>query len=126
MTKERATELLNTYGQAWITQDPDLIVTIFTPDAVYHEPHEPKNSGHDEIRSYWIKKVVGEQKDISFELLNVWLTGDTVIAEWYAEFTDTKRNLRIKINEVAICIVKDDKFESIREYYKTEKIPIKN
>ena len=124
MTKERATELLNTYGKAWITQDPDLIVTIFTTDAVYNEPHEPENIGHDDIRAYWIKKVVGEQKDISFELLNVWPVGNTVIAEWYAEFTDIKRNLRIKLNEVAICTVKDDKFQSIREYYKTEKIPL--
>ncbi len=47
--------------------------------------------------------------------------GGTVIAEWYAEFTDTKRALGIKMTEVAIFTVEGDKFSALREYYKSEK-----
>ena len=97
MTKESALELLNIYGKAWVTQDPDLILSIFTPSAIYNDPHEPENHGHEGIRKYWLEKVVGQQKDISFKLLNCWVAegGGTIVAEWHAKFTDVKRNLRI-------------------------------
>ncbi len=121
MTKDEAKNLIETYGKAWETRDPDLILTIFTPDATYDDPHEPKNFGHDEIRAYWVSKVIGEQEDIRFKLLNVWIDGDTVIAEWHALFKDTKRNLNIDMVEVAIFGTKDGKFSSLREYYKTVK-----
>ena len=124
MNKNEATKLLNIYGQAWVKQDPDLVLTIFTPDASYNDPKEPVNNGHGGIRAYWITKVVGEQKDISFKLLNVWVDGVTVIAEWEASFTDTKRSLKIEMTEVAIFTVKDNKFGSLREYYKTQKSPL--
>lgn len=124
MNKEKALQLLNIYGEAWVKRDPELIVTIFTEDATYHDPSEPENVGREAIRTYWIKKVVGEQSDISFDLKNVWIDGETIIAEWYAEFTDTKRKLRIKMQEVAIFGTKDNKFSSLREYYKNEKIPL--
>jgi len=124
MTKDEATALLRTYGEAWETRDPELIVTIFTEDATYNDPKEPENVGRDAIRNYWVSKVVGEQKDISFHLRHVWVDGDTVIAEWDAEFTDTKRDLRIKMTEVAIFTAQDGKFSALREYYKTVKTPL--
>jgi hypothetical protein len=37
LTKAEVRELLDTYIRAWETQDPDLIVTIFTLAATYHE-----------------------------------------------------------------------------------------
>ena len=124
MNKEEAIRLLTIYGEAWMTRNPDLILTIFTPDATYNDPKELENHGHEGIRNYWIKKVIGEQKDINFKLLNVWLDGDNVIAEWHADFIDTKRNLKIIMDEVAIFTIKEGKFSSLREYYKTEKISL--
>jgi hypothetical protein len=121
MTREQATKLLNIYGKAWVTRDSDLITSIFTEDATYNDPHEPENIGREAIRSYWVSKVIGEQSDISFDLKSVWIDGDVVVAEWYAEFTDTKRKFRIKMQEVAIFTTKEDKFSSLREFYKTEK-----
>ncbi len=121
MIKAKALELIEIYGRAWVTRDPDLIVSIFTEDATYNDPREPENIGREAIRAYWISKVVGEQTDISFNLKNLWVDGEFVIAEWFAEFTDTKRNLRIKIQEVAIFTTREDKFSSLREYYKSEK-----
>lgn len=75
------------------------------------------------IREYWKYKVVEEQKDIKFELNNVWIEGDTVIAEWHATFRDIKRNLYISMEEIAVFVVKNNKFCSLREYYNTVKTP---
>lgn len=124
MTKDEAINLLNIYKEAWERQDPELILAVFTPDAIYNDPAESETQHHDGIREYWIKKVVGEQRDIHFTLLHVWLDDGHVIAEWYVEFVDTKRNLHVKMNEVAIFTTRDGKFNSLREYYKSEKTPI--
>lgn len=121
MTHDEAKKLLDIYSEAWMKQDPDLILNIFTPDATYNDPKEPENHGHDGIRKYWINKVVGEQKDIKLKLLNVWIDKNEVIAEWDAEFVDTKRNLHIKMREIGIFTTRDGKFSSLREYYKTTK-----
>ena len=124
MIKDQAIELLNIYGKAWVTRDPDLITTIFTEDATYNDPKEPENIGRDAIRQYWVTKVIGEQENISFDLKNVWVDEETVVAEWHAEFDDIKRKLRIKMDEVAIFSIKEGKFNSLREYYKDEKTPL--
>ncbi len=124
MTKEEAKKLLDVYGKAWEARDPELILTIFTPDASYSDPAEPENSGHEDIRDYWVNKVVDGQKDIHFKLLDFWIDGDTIIAEWDADFIDTKRNIKIEMREVGIFGVQGDKFNSLREYYETVKTPL--
>jgi ketosteroid isomerase-like protein len=123
MTNEEAVKLIEIYGKAWETKDPNLIITIFTEEATYDDPHEVKNIGRDAIKEYWKYKVIGEQEDIKFNLLNVWVSGDTVIAEWHATFKDIKRSLFIDMTEVAIFKVKNGKFSSLREYYKNIKTP---
>ena len=124
MTKEEAVRLLTIYGEAWKKQDADLILTIFTEDASYNDPKEPENFGHEGIRKYWISKVQGEQKDIHFKLLNVWIDEDTVLAEWNTSFVDVPRNLHLDMREVAIFGVRNGKFSSLREYYKSVKTPL--
>jgi uncharacterized protein (TIGR02246 family) len=121
MKKEEAQRLIQIYGEAWETRDPELIASIFTEDATYNDPKEPLNIGRDAIKQYWISKVIGQQTDIKFNVKNVWVDGDVVIAEWHATFKDTVRNLLIEMDEVAIFGTKDGKFSSLREYYKTVK-----
>ena len=121
MTKEEAIKLIEIYGRAWETRDPELIITLFTEEATYNDPKEPENIGRDAIKKYWETKVIGEQEDIKFKLLHVWVDGETVIAEWFATFKDIKRNLYIEMTEVAIFAVKEGKFSSLREYYKSVK-----
>jgi hypothetical protein len=129
ITREAALRLLEIYGRAWETRDPDLILTIFTKDATYNDPKEPLNHGHEGIKRYWISKVIGEQRDIKFNLLNTWIdnsssNGGTVIAEWHATFIDMPRNVNISMTEVAIFGVRNGLFSSLREYYKAIKTPI--
>ena len=125
MTKDEAKKLIEVYGRAWETRDPDLIATIFTEDATYSDPKEPLNTGVNEIKKYWETKVIGEQEDINFTLLNLWVDEGVVIAEWNAVFKDIKRNLLINMDEVAVFTTRDGKFSSLREYYKSTKTEIK-
>jgi hypothetical protein len=82
LTKADVREVLGTYIRAWETQDPDLIVTIFTPAANYHERvMSDPIPDHEAIHEYWQTKVVEAQANTRFELLNLYLDDDTAIAE---------------------------------------------
>ena len=121
LTRSVALQALNVYKEAWEKQDPNRILDVFTSDAVYHERvFEKPYKGHAEIKSYWIAKVVNGQSDITCDLLNVYLDGDTAIAEWEARFFDREKNLRTRLREVAILEFRGTKIAALREYWASE------
>jgi len=98
-------------------------VTIFTDSATYHErvlgaPIRNRAG----IRAYWQTKVVESQRNIECELLNLYLDGDTAIAEWEARFDDLDQGIRKRIREVAICVFEGRRIASLREYWSSERI----
>ncbi|MGC2655371.1 MAG: nuclear transport factor 2 family protein [Mycobacterium sp.] len=123
LSKADVRAVLDIYLRAWITQDPELIVSIFTAAATYHERvlKEPirDRSG---IRKYWQKKVVTEQANIEAELLNLYLDGTTAIAEWEARFDDLVAGCRKRMREVAILEFDGEEIASLREYWTSEQL----
>lgn len=118
LTRQQAREALATYIRAWETQDPALIVTIFTPSATYHErilgaPIPDREA----IRRYWQNKVVRGQANITCELLSLYIDGDTAIAEWLAEFDDTLQGVRKQMREIAVLEFEGGLISSLREYW---------
>ena len=123
LTRQDAREVLDTYIKAWETQDPDLIVTIFTPGATYHERVlQDPIPGREAIRRYWETKVVQAQADIKCELLSLYQDGDTVIAEWLAEFDDVTQGVRKRMREIAVLEFEGRMIASLREYWASEQI----
>ena len=118
--RETVEALLVIYGKAWVTQDPELILQVFTPDATYHERvlHAPM-TGHGEIKKYWEEKVVKSQANIKFTLLKLYVdeAANTAIAEWAAEFDDLEKKERKCMKEVAILELRGDRIASLREYW---------
>ena len=112
---------LDVYKTAWEQQNPELILTIFTKDAVYHERvlQEPIR-GHEEIAAYWQEKVVKGQGRISFTLLNTKIDGSTGIAEWEVSFDDVVQRKRKHMKEIAILEFVEGKIASLREYWASE------
>ncbi|WP_409428978.1 nuclear transport factor 2 family protein [Mycobacterium sp. SMC-11] len=114
---------IDTYLRAWTQQDPELIVTIFTDDATYHERvlGEPIRTRAG-IRDYWQRKVVEGQANIDARLLNLYTAtdGSTVIAEWEATFDDRVQNVRKRMREVAILEFAGERISSLREYWASE------
>lgn len=114
---------IDTYLRAWMQQDPELIVTIFTDDATYHERvlGDPIR-GRAGIRDYWRSKVVEGQANIDARLLNLYTAtdGTTVIAEWEATFDDRVQDVRKRMREVAILEFAGERIASLREYWASE------
>jgi hypothetical protein len=123
LTKQDVREVVDVYIKAWETQDPDLIVTIFTPAATYHERvMQDPIPDREAIREYWQTKVAGAQANISCELVNLYLDGDTAVAEWVAEFDDVAQGVRKRMKEIAVLTFEGHLISSLREYWASETV----
>jgi hypothetical protein len=125
LTKQDVRDVIDVYIRAWTEQDPDLIVTIFTPAATYHERmmREPIPD-RSAIRQYWQEKVVGSQANITCELQTLYLDGETAIAEWIAEFDDVAQGVRKRMKEIAVLEFDGHLIASLREYWASEPIGV--
>jgi ketosteroid isomerase-like protein len=118
LTRGDVLSVLEVYIRAWQSQDPGLIVTIFTEDATYHERVlEAPIPGREAIRAYWQDKVVASQANIRCELLNLYLDGSTAVAEWLAEFDDIGQGVRKRMREIAVLEFEGGLIASLREYW---------
>lgn len=72
------------YKKAWEERDPEGVVSIFSPDAVYWETPFLNHNGRDAIYRYW-QDVPCQTQDITFayKILNA----EEGLAHWTAEFT---------------------------------------
>ncbi len=123
LTRQGVLDVVDTYIRAWVNQDPDLIVTVFTDTATYHERVlELPIQNREGIRAYWQAKVVESQAHITCKLLNLYLDGNIAIAEWEAQFDDLPERVRKRMREVAILVFEGPLIASLREYWSSEPI----
>jgi uncharacterized protein (TIGR02246 family) len=123
LTKQSVRSVVDVYMRAWVTQDPELVTTVFTPDATYHERvFDAPIRGADGIRSYWQSKVVESQANITCRLLDLLFDGTTAVAEWEAEFDDVQQQVRKRMREVAILVFDGQLIASLCEYWSSQKI----
>ena len=125
LTKQDVRDVVDLYIRAWVEQDADLIETIFTDTATYHERvfEAPIQDRHG-IREYWKAKVVESQSNIKCELLNLYLDGNTAIVEWEAQFDELVQKVRKRIREVAILAFEGQLIASLREYWASEQVAV--
>lgn len=123
LTKQDVRDVIAVYIKAWQERDPDLIVTIFTPAATYHERvMKDPIPDREAIREYWRTKVVGAQANITCELVELYLDGNTAIAEWVAEFDDLAQGVRKRMKEIAVLTFEGRQISSLREYWASETV----
>jgi hypothetical protein len=125
LTKQEVRDVVDVYIRAWVEQDSDLIGTIFTESATYHERVlEAPIPNREAIQEYWKNKVVKSQANITCHLLNLYLDGTTAIVEWEAEFDDVKQGVRKRMREIAVLIFEGHLVSSLREYWSTQHLDI--
>lgn len=123
LTRQHALETIEIYIRAWVSQNPDLITTIFTEGATYHERVMGKPIPDQEaIREYWATKVARDQANIRCVLLALYIDGNTAVAEWEAKFDDLVQGVRKRMREVAILEFDGALISSLREYWASEQL----
>lgn len=121
LTKRKLLNTLKIYQEAWEKQNPSLVLSVFTEDAVYHERvFQRPILRHEGIKKYWEDKVVKGQGNIKFKLLHVYIDGQTAIAEWEVWFDDYVQGVRKHLKEVAILHFRGKLISSLREYWACE------
>lgn len=118
LNKKRVEQIISIYINAWVNQDSEKIISIFTEDASYHElVLEKPYIGHTAIRNYWKNKVEKEESDIHVKLLNIYIDDNNVVVEWDVHFLNNKDRRKIHMREVAILEIANNKIKSLREYW---------
>ena len=109
--------IMETYGRAWETRDADLVLTIFTEDATYHENpfHEPIR-GHDSIRRHW-EGATGAHRDVAFRWQLVTAVGELRVIEWQAEFTRNPPGHRMELRGMMFLELRGERIARLREYW---------
>jgi ketosteroid isomerase-like protein len=74
----------------------------------------------------WQSKVAEAQANITCKLLNLYLDGDTVIAEWLAEFDDLVKGEGKRMREIAVLTFEGELISSLREYWASEAVAMGN
>jgi hypothetical protein len=81
-----AGELLADLARAHETFDGDLVVSLFSADAEYHEdPFGPPIVGHNAIRAYWLESAA-TQDQVEFTIERHLVSGDTIVAIWHLSY----------------------------------------
>jgi hypothetical protein len=79
---------MEAYKAAWIEQEPDQIVRLFTPDAYYRERRfRPQLEGIGAIHRYWDLNIRALQRDIAFDYDLLATRGNKAFVHWRAHFT---------------------------------------
>jgi ketosteroid isomerase-like protein len=93
VTPDEANAWLAAYERAWEERDSELVVSLFTPDALYQESRFiAPFVGHEGIRRYWDADVVHRQRDIAFAFTLWGVDADIAYAHWTSAFTDMKKD----------------------------------
>jgi nuclear transport factor 2 (NTF2) superfamily protein len=109
---------LRTYGRAWTSRDPALVVTLFTEDASYHEtPFGEPARGIEGIREYWTANTrVQQDVRFSYEILALW--DGRGVARWWAEYTRVPSGTRARLDGVFLLEFADDgRCRRLREWW---------
>lgn len=116
--------VMEDYRRAWEHQDANLILSIFTEDATYHEnPFNQPLAGHAAIRAYWQRAVMQNQKDIRFRWRAVHSQGYQHTIEWQAEFTQLAPPQRVELRGMMFLTFQGNRISSLREYWHKREHP---
>ena len=109
--------IMEDYRRAWERQDADLLLTLFSENATYHEnPFNVPLEGHAAIREYWLR-VTENQKDIRFRWRPVHSAGSDHAIEWEAEFTRTTPQQKVELRGMMFLTLAGERIARLREYW---------
>jgi len=101
LTEARLHKWLEAYGRGWVTQSPDLTLSLFHPDGTYmYTPFHRIMRGHDDIRQYVERGAVGLQEDIHFSSEILAVTEKFGIARWRADLIWKETGERLRFDGI--------------------------
>ena len=111
-----AGDLLAAFARARETFDGDLVVSLFSADAEYHEdPFGPPIVGHNAIRASWLESAA-TQDQVEFTIERHLVSGDTIVAIWHLSYVLREDGGRRRASGVMVLDMRGGEIERLREW----------
>ena len=118
LTKETFKKIMQDYGKAWENFDSKAIINIFTEDGTYQEtPFKKAYRGHKEIKEYWENVVKVKEKNVRFNISNIFIQDNTGIVEWKSNFIRNDNGHPEELRGIILAEIKDGKIKKLWEYW---------
>jgi len=112
-----AGDLLADFARAYETFDGDLVVSLFSDDAEYHEgPFSPPLVGHNAIRAYWLASAE-TQDQVEFTIERHLVSGDTIVAIWHLSYVLREDGGRRRASGVLVLDTDNGKIGRLRQWW---------
>jgi len=116
-TAELGRELIDTFGRGWSSARVDVLLSVFTPDAVFLEtPFAAPARGLDAIREYW-KDVPYHQSEISFTAGEVHVVGPWFAVEFKCVFRRRRTGDWVDARGAIFCETAGGRISEMRMYW---------
>ncbi len=110
-TPDAAAAWAERYFLAWATNDPALVASLFSEDAVYYYgPFRPPSRGRDAIVQRWTENANQTNVASQFEVIAV--SGDTAVIHWTVSFDHPAGHTTMD----GVLIVTFDEYGACREH----------
>jgi len=116
-TRALGRTLVDTFGAGWAKGNVDLLVSVFTPDAVFADtPHGQSLRGLDAIREYWVETPY-HQSEITFTSGEIFAAGPWFATEYRCVFRRRRTGQWVDIRGGMFCETSGELISEMRLYW---------
>jgi ketosteroid isomerase-like protein len=116
-TRRLGRSLIDTFGTGWARCDMNLLMSVYTPDAVFVEtPFAEPLRGIDAIRGYW-NEVPYNQSEITFSSGEIYAAGPWFSTEFKCVFRRRRTGEWVDARGAIFCETEADRISEMRMYW---------
>lgn len=116
-TRALGRTLVDTFGAGWAKGNVDLLVSVFTPDAVFADtPHGEPLRGLGAIREYWVETPY-HQSEITFSSGEIFAAGPWFATEYRCVFRRRRTGQWMDVRGGMFCETSGELISEMRLYW---------
>jgi ketosteroid isomerase-like protein len=116
-TRALGRSLIDTLGKGWSKGDIELLMSVYSPDAVFIEtPFTPPLRGQDEVRKYWLE-VPYNQSEVTFTSGEIFAAGPWFSTEFKCVFRRRRTGEWVEARGAIFCETSAQLITEMRMYW---------
>lgn len=110
-------QLVDTFGKGWAKGDVELLLSVFTADAVFLEaPFSTPAEGSEAIRAYWIETPY-HQSEAKFTSGEIFAVGPWFSTEYRCVYRRRRTGEWVDVRGAMFCETSDQRISEMRLYW---------
>jgi hypothetical protein len=116
-TRALGRSLIDTFGKGWSKENIDLLMSVYSPDAVFIEtPFTQPLKGQEEVRRYWLD-VPYNQSEITFSSGEIFAAGPWFSTEFKCVFRRRRTGEWVEARGAIFCETSARLITEMRMYW---------